>query len=492
MLESTLYLRNQLLRDSDWASMAHSLELRTPLVDAQLLATLGSHGASFEDGMGKDMLAHAPERPLPEMVVNRRKTGFSVPMASWLSKWIDHRIVVRPAHACAGEHAVGATLGQDRRRRDSRMRMIHVVPAISEEASGPSYSVPRLCESLIAAGVDVQLAALQRPSTRAPLSFLKTFPSGLGPPRLGVSPKMRRWLNDQAASGRIDIMHNHSLWMMPNVYPGRACRHGHCRLVVSPRGTLSSWALGRNAAQKKIFWRWVQEPALRDAACFHATAESEYADIRRLGFKQPICILPNGIDLPRLEPTARCGRRQILFLGRIHPTKGVEVLLRAWQAVAQRFPDWELRIVGPEEGGYLAQMQALAAQLRLERIEFPGPVYGEDKLRAYSSASFVCATHLFRKLRHDGGGGVGGGHPGHRDARRAVGGIGGARRRVVDRDRIGPTGRLSGAGAFDFAATSPGNGSCRPRVDAARFFVAADRPPIPGGLSVVARRRRAP
>ena len=221
------------------------------------------------------------------------------------------------------------------------------------------------------------------------LPFLETFPSGLGPPRLGVSPKMRRWLNDQAASGRIDIMHSHSLWMMPNVYPGQACQQGHCRLVVSPRGTLSSWALGRNAVQKKIFWRWVQEPALRIAACLHATAESEYEDIRRLGFRQPVCILPNGIDLPPREQRIHDGRRQLLFLGRIHPIKGVEVLLRAWQAVACRFPEWELRVVGPNEGGYLAQMQALAAQLRLERIEFPGPVYGEDKLRAYRHASLL-------------------------------------------------------------------------------------------------------
>ena len=90
VLESTIYLRNQLLRDSDWASMGHSLELRTPLVDAQLLATLGPYSAGFQGGMGKAMLAHAPKTSLLETVVNRRKTGFGVPMASWLSKWTDH------------------------------------------------------------------------------------------------------------------------------------------------------------------------------------------------------------------------------------------------------------------------------------------------------------------------------------------------------------------------------------------------------------------
>ena len=155
------------------------------------------------------------------------------------------------------------------------MRMIHVVPAISEEASGPSYSVPRLCESLIAAGADVQLAALDWPSTPSPIALPQDVSARAWARLVWVSsPKMRRWLNDQAASGRIDIMHSHSLWMMPNVYPGQACRQGRCRLVVSPRGTLSSWALGRNAVQKKIFWRWVQEPALRVAAVFTLRRES--------------------------------------------------------------------------------------------------------------------------------------------------------------------------------------------------------------------------
>jgi asparagine synthase (glutamine-hydrolysing) len=85
LLESTLYLRNQLLRDSDWASMGHSLELRTPLVDATLLETLGSYISGFADGAGKVMLARSPKKPLPDLIVNRPKSGFSLPMATWLS-----------------------------------------------------------------------------------------------------------------------------------------------------------------------------------------------------------------------------------------------------------------------------------------------------------------------------------------------------------------------------------------------------------------------
>lgn len=297
---------------------------------------------------------------------------------------------VRLAHV----NRAGAALGVGCSCRDHGMRVIHVVPAITEEASGPSYSVTRLCESLIATGTDVHLAALDWARMPVQPEYLRSFPLGWGPRRLGMSPRMLRWLEEQAASGRIDILHNHGLWMMPNVYPGRVCRNENCRLMVSPRGTLSRWAFGQNRLQKEIFWRLLQGPAVAAAACFHATAASEYEDIRRLGFRQPVCILPNGIDLPPFEEKPDGGRRQLLFLGRIHPVKGVDILLRAWQAVAQRFPDWELHVAGPDNNSYLADMQALAAQLRLERIVFRGPLYGDDKRRAYAEASlFVLPTH---------------------------------------------------------------------------------------------------
>jgi asparagine synthase (glutamine-hydrolysing) len=91
LLDSTLYLRNQLLRDSDWASMGHSLELRTPLVDAALLDSLKPHLVGFADGFGKKMLACSPKKPLPQGVINRPKTGFTVPMAKWLSEATDQQ-----------------------------------------------------------------------------------------------------------------------------------------------------------------------------------------------------------------------------------------------------------------------------------------------------------------------------------------------------------------------------------------------------------------
>jgi asparagine synthase (glutamine-hydrolysing) len=91
LLDSTLYLRNQLLRDSDWASMHHSLELRTPLVDFALLEALKPFLPTLPRGAGKAMLANSPANSLPHDVINRAKTGFSIPMTEWLIATYDQR-----------------------------------------------------------------------------------------------------------------------------------------------------------------------------------------------------------------------------------------------------------------------------------------------------------------------------------------------------------------------------------------------------------------
>jgi asparagine synthase (glutamine-hydrolysing) len=85
-LEQSLYMRNQLLRDTDWASMAHSLEVRTPLVDAHLLKQVAEIGPTGEPGAPKLGLALAPSQPLPDSVIRRAKTGFGIPIAPWLNK----------------------------------------------------------------------------------------------------------------------------------------------------------------------------------------------------------------------------------------------------------------------------------------------------------------------------------------------------------------------------------------------------------------------
>jgi asparagine synthase (glutamine-hydrolysing) len=96
-IESMTYLRNQLLRDSDWASMAHSVELRTPLVDAHLLKRLAPLLGQFRKFPNKTLLALAPAKPLPQEIITRRKTGFGIPVKAWIkeSKHSTHRELIK-------------------------------------------------------------------------------------------------------------------------------------------------------------------------------------------------------------------------------------------------------------------------------------------------------------------------------------------------------------------------------------------------------------
>ncbi len=95
VLEASLYMRNQLLRDTDWASMAHGLEVRVPLVDTVLLAQVASAQIGAVIAPGKAPLAAAPTRALPPAVTSRRKTGFTTPIAGWMKE-------VSEAHAGLG------------------------------------------------------------------------------------------------------------------------------------------------------------------------------------------------------------------------------------------------------------------------------------------------------------------------------------------------------------------------------------------------------
>jgi glycosyltransferase involved in cell wall biosynthesis len=271
-----------------------------------------------------------------------------------------------------------------------QLRILQIVPTVEQEASGPSYAVPRLCAALSGVGNDLVLASVggswipgDRPYVhyRAPRGF-KGIPLLQD---LWLSRELRRHLMHDAKWA--EIVHSHGLWAMPNVYPALAAHSAGKPFVVSPRGTLSSVALARTRRLKRVFWFLLQGPAVRSAACLHATSEQEYQDIRRAGLRQPVAVVPNGVDIPP-RGFARKGERfrVLLYLGRIHPIKGIDNLLRAWQGVAIRFPDWQLRLVGPDDSGYLAQVLRMAEELALPRVVFAGPRYGAEKQAEYAQA----------------------------------------------------------------------------------------------------------
>lgn len=276
---------------------------------------------------------------------------------------------------------------------------MHVVPAIAKESSGPTYSVTRLCDALIGQGNEVTLAALDWGRPSSPPAYLMQFPIGFGPRRLGRSPALKRWLSANVATGSVDILHTHGMWQMNSIYPAWVSRGSAVKLVASPRGAFSEWAMDYGSRAKRVFWPMLQRPALRRADCFHATSDAEYEDIRRLGFRQPVAVIPNGIDVPAdAGGGPASSRRTLLFLGRIHPAKGLDLLLRSWAQLQESFPDWDLLIVGGDTGydsnsSYLSALRETAADLGLTRLRFAGELRGAGKWAAYQQAAlFVLPT----------------------------------------------------------------------------------------------------
>jgi glycosyltransferase involved in cell wall biosynthesis len=275
--------------------------------------------------------------------------------------------------------------------------LVHQVGSGLSSHGGPSYTVPALCRTLSAQGVDIVLHALA-PSVVEPngLYQFRAHPASRFIPRLGLSGSMRRSLAHAARDA--DVIHSHLLWMMPNMYPGwviKKAARSRARLVMSPRGTLDPWEYQSHKLQKRIAWFAGQRLNLQMSAVLHATAPMECAHFRALGLKAPVAVIPNGVDLPdlaafRLEPKSR---RRLLYFGRIARKKGVDLLLRAWRNVQDCRPDWELQIAGDPNGDYLQRMQRLAAELGVRRVTFICPAAAEQKWQLYRNADlYVLAT----------------------------------------------------------------------------------------------------
>jgi glycosyltransferase involved in cell wall biosynthesis len=216
--------------------------------------------------------------------------------------------------------------------------------------------------------------------------------------RLARSPELAQAVRQDFA--RQDVVHTHGLWLMPNVYPAWALSRpdAKAKLVHSPRGMLGAEALKFSAWRKRIAWYAMQRAAIAGAHCIHATARSEYQEVRAAGLANPVAIIPNGIDIParpdRMARGADPSARTVLSLGRIHPKKGLDRLIRAWANLAAEFPDWTLRIAGPAERGHDEELQQLAAGLGAERVSIEPAVTGAAKSQAFAEADLFVLPSL--------------------------------------------------------------------------------------------------
>jgi glycosyltransferase involved in cell wall biosynthesis len=212
---------------------------------------------------------------------------------------------------------------------------------------------------------------------------------------LSWSVKLKPILEREIA--RADVVHNHSVWMLPTSYASRIAERLDRPVVFTAHGTLEPWALAHSGWKKQLVGWAFQNRDLNRASCIHVNSRAEAAGIRTYGLKQPIAIIPNGVDatflgaLPGRERFERAfpraaGKRIALFMGRLHKKKGLELLLRAWPRLASEFTNWVLVIAGPDNG-FETTVRQLIQELDLtQSVIVTGSLQGESKREALGAA----------------------------------------------------------------------------------------------------------
>ncbi len=283
------------------------------------------------------------------------------------------------------------------------MRILHVSPYFAPAFvyGGPPRSIHALCKALGEAGLDIQVTTTTangpgKPLPAAPIPYLfdgvsvQYFPLEV-PRALWRAPGLNAAID--AAMDHVDVVHIHGLWHWPGWHAAAAARRAGVPYVISPRGMLEPEALAIRSGRKMAAFHLIDGRNLRRAAFLHATSRREAATLEARAFGPRVVLAANGVD-PKTVTCAdpapilrRLGldpmRRFVLYLGRIHPIKRLDLVARA--AAILRARDVAVVIAGPDADGHRDTLTPLfgAAGLATHWI---GQVEGEDKAALLTAA----------------------------------------------------------------------------------------------------------
>jgi glycosyltransferase involved in cell wall biosynthesis len=276
------------------------------------------------------------------------------------------------------------------------VRVALVAAGVGDEASGVAHVVRALARNLGCCKVRVTIVAAEaggHPPTveNVEVHTVASFALARG---IGLAPGFARAIRGISAS--CDCVAVHGFWAPALVFGALSAARSGAPVLLSPHGMLSNYSFRFRGLRKRAALALGFRGVLQSVTAFHATSEAERHDIRVLGLGQPIHVVPNGVLLPDLSDVRvrRDEARTILFLSRVHPKKGLPLLLHAWAALAERRPQWRLQVAGPDELSHLAEIEALARDLGVPRLQFLGPLYGREKQEALQNADvFVLPSH---------------------------------------------------------------------------------------------------
>jgi poly(glycerol-phosphate) alpha-glucosyltransferase len=252
----------------------------------------------------------------------------------------------------------------------------------------------QLHDAMRQAGLASQLVSTRAADFPSTWPGVSQFPRH-GPGRLFYSPGLVDAAH-QALKDGSKIVHGHGLYVYPNHVFGREARRHDLPLVYHVHGFFEPWILGRSRFKKRVA-HWLFEDAnFKQVRLWRALTSREADQIRTVaGNTAPILVAPNCIDLtPFLSLKSKpAARRRALFLGRLHPKKGLDLLVQAWASLGEATKDWELVIAGPDEGGHEATVRNWVESAGLgAHVTFTGSVSGSAKYELLASADLFVLT----------------------------------------------------------------------------------------------------
>ncbi len=288
------------------------------------------------------------------------------------------------------------------------MHILHVIPSLSPKHGGPSVALPLMARSLVQSGVQVDVATTDDDGPGGRLSV----PLGERVERDGygvfyfrkqtefykVSLPFPSWMRRHVRE--YDLVHIHALFSFTSSAAARAARRAGVPYIIRPLGVLNRWGMeNRRRLLKSFSFRFLEQPILQHAAAMHYTARAEQLEAEQCGATAPAAVIPLGLELadfavlpsPELF-LRRCpqavGRPVVLFLSRIDPKKGIDLLLPAFAQVKLRHPQALLVLAGSGRDEYVRSLQQEAARLGLAGdVAWPGFLAGADKLSALAAAT---------------------------------------------------------------------------------------------------------
>jgi glycosyltransferase involved in cell wall biosynthesis len=295
------------------------------------------------------------------------------------------------------------------------MRVLHVIPSLSPLRGGTTEAVLGMGKALIQQGVDVEIVAtndhgegtLDWPLRERMVHggvpvrvFPRWSPSIQALREFQYSRELGQWLRENI--GHYDILHAHVLFSYVPTYGMSLARKREIPYINSPGGLLCQWSMQQQATKKWLFWRLIEKLNLSAVKAMHFTSDLEKEESTPwIGSQVSREVIPLGCVASSYEEAKSIPWKKqfalplnapcFLFLGRIHPKKGLDLLLSSLSKLSGE--NWVLAVAGKGDPKYVASLQLLARQLGIEhKIRWVPFVEGEQKAGLLHAADFFVLT----------------------------------------------------------------------------------------------------